>query len=53
MTGCSMRSRSAQHGTAAEVCESVVNAVRNHARGRRQADNLTLIAARVSGGRPS
>jgi len=39
--------RQAQHGKAAEVCESVVNAVRNHARGQRQADDLTLIAART------
>ncbi|SPE26062.1 putative Phosphoserine phosphatase [Candidatus Sulfopaludibacter sp. SbA6] len=45
--------RQSRHGTATEVCESVVNAVRNHARGRRQADDLTLIAARVSGERPS
>lgn len=45
--------RQAQHGTAAEVCESLVNAVRNHAQGQRQADDLTLIAARVSGERPS
>jgi sigma-B regulation protein RsbU (phosphoserine phosphatase) len=34
-------------GTAAEVCECVVNEVRNHVRERRQADDITLIAARV------
>jgi len=45
--------RQSRHGTATEVCESVVNAVRNHARGRRQADDLTLIAARGSGEGPS
>lgn len=37
-----------RYGKAAEVCESVVNAVRNHTRGQRQADDLTIIAARVT-----
>jgi phosphoserine phosphatase RsbU/P len=34
-------------GTAAEVCESIVNEVRYHTRGQRQADDLTLIAAKI------
>jgi phosphoserine phosphatase RsbU/P len=34
-------------GTAAQVCEGVVNEVRNHAREQRQADDLTLIAVKV------
>jgi sigma-B regulation protein RsbU (phosphoserine phosphatase) len=39
--------RRAQTGTAAQVCETVINEVRNHALGQRQADDLTLIVARV------
>jgi sigma-B regulation protein RsbU (phosphoserine phosphatase) len=34
-------------GTAAEVGESIVNEVRYHTRGQRQADDLTLIAAKI------
>jgi sigma-B regulation protein RsbU (phosphoserine phosphatase) len=34
-------------GTAAEVCESIVNEVRYYTRGQRQADDLTLIAAKI------
>jgi sigma-B regulation protein RsbU (phosphoserine phosphatase) len=34
-------------GTAAEACEGVVNAVRNHFREQRQPDDITLIAMRV------
>jgi phosphoserine phosphatase RsbU/P len=34
-------------GTAAEVCESVVNEVRNHLREQRQPDDITLIAVKV------
>jgi sigma-B regulation protein RsbU (phosphoserine phosphatase) len=34
-------------GTAAALCEGVVNEVRNHAREQRQADDVTLIAVRV------
>jgi serine phosphatase RsbU (regulator of sigma subunit) len=34
-------------GTAAEVCEGVVNAVQNHVREQRQADDITLTAVRV------
>jgi sigma-B regulation protein RsbU (phosphoserine phosphatase) len=34
-------------GTAAEVCEGVVSAVRNHVREQRQADDITLIAVKV------
>jgi serine phosphatase RsbU (regulator of sigma subunit) len=34
-------------GTAAEVCEGVVDEVRNHLRGQRQPDDITLIAVKV------
>ena len=34
-------------GTAAEVCEGVVNEVRNHVREQRQPDDITLIAVKV------
>jgi sigma-B regulation protein RsbU (phosphoserine phosphatase) len=34
-------------GTAAEVCEGVVNEVQNHVREQRQADDITLIAVQV------
>ena len=34
-------------GTAAEVCEGVVDEVRNHLREQRQPDDITLIALRV------
>ena len=34
-------------GTAAEVCEGIVNEVRHHVRQQRQADDITLIAVRV------
>ena len=34
-------------GTAAEVCEGIVSAVRNHVREQRQADDITLIAVKV------
>jgi len=34
-------------GTAAEVCEGIVNEVRHHGREQRQADDITLIAVRV------
>jgi sigma-B regulation protein RsbU (phosphoserine phosphatase) len=34
-------------GTAAEVCEGVINAVRNHFREQRQPDDITLIAVKV------
>jgi sigma-B regulation protein RsbU (phosphoserine phosphatase) len=34
-------------GTAADVCEGLVNEVRNHVREQRQADDITLIAVRV------
>jgi len=34
-------------GTAAEVCEGVVDEVRNHLREQRQPDDITLIAAKV------
>ncbi len=35
------------NGTATEVCESVVNAVRHHLREQRQPDDITLIAMKV------
>jgi len=35
------------NGTAGEVCEGVVNAVRNHFREQRQPDDITLIAMKV------
>ena len=34
-------------GTAAEVCEGVVDEVRNHLREQRQPDDITLIAVKV------
>ena len=34
-------------GTAAEVCEGIVNEVRNHLREQRQPDDITLIAVKV------
>ena len=34
-------------GTAAEVCEGIVDEVRNHIREQRQADDITLIAVKV------
>ena len=34
-------------GTAAEVCEGIVNEVRNYVREQRQADDITLIAVKV------
>src|SRR5271165_2967653 len=34
-------------GTAAEVCEGIVNEVRNYVREQRQADDITLIAMKV------
>ncbi|MBZ5625363.1 MAG: SpoIIE family protein phosphatase [Acidobacteriia bacterium] len=37
----------ARGGTAAEVCETIIHEVRDHARGHRQADDLTLIAAKI------
>jgi sigma-B regulation protein RsbU (phosphoserine phosphatase) len=36
--------------TAAEVCESIVNGVRNHGRAHRQSDDVTLIAVKVCSG---
>jgi len=38
------RSRGA---TAADVCQSIVEEVRGHARGQRQSDDLTLIVAKI------
>ncbi len=38
-----------RNGTAAEVCEGVVNEVRDYAREQRQADDITLIAVKVVG----
>jgi sigma-B regulation protein RsbU (phosphoserine phosphatase) len=35
------------NGTAAEVCEGIVNEVRHHVREQRQADDITLIAVKV------
>jgi phosphoserine phosphatase RsbU/P len=37
-----------ESGTAAEVCEGIVNEVRNHLREQRQPDDITLIAVKVS-----
>ena len=34
-------------GTAAELCEGIVNEVREHLRERRQPDDITLIAVKV------
>jgi sigma-B regulation protein RsbU (phosphoserine phosphatase) len=39
--------RRTQNGTAEEVCASVIEEVRNHAHGQRQADDLTIMAAKV------
>jgi sigma-B regulation protein RsbU (phosphoserine phosphatase) len=36
-----------EHGTAAEVCEGVVNEMRDYVREQRQADDITLIAVKV------
>ena len=47
MTDCRTLSAGFGDGTAAEVCEGVVNEVRNHVREQRQADDITLIAVRV------
>ena len=34
-------------GTAVEMCEGILKKVRDHARGERQDDDLTLIAAKI------
>jgi sigma-B regulation protein RsbU (phosphoserine phosphatase) len=40
--------RRTRNETAAQVCASILDEVRNHARGQRQTDDLTIIAARVT-----
>jgi serine phosphatase RsbU (regulator of sigma subunit) len=39
--------RRVENGTAAGLCEGGIGDARNHTRGQRQADDLTLIAARA------